>query len=78
MKTQNLRIYGPLPDGETSFVVHASNCAAAADDFDFDLDRVSSRLEVSEVIWGDLIGEGSMTAEGGLNDIAFCPCVKLK
>jgi hypothetical protein len=78
MKSQNLKIYGPLPDGETSFVVHDSLCAAAGDDFDFTLKDVPSRLYVSEVIWADLIDEGSTTAKSGLNDIGFCPCVKIK
>jgi hypothetical protein len=35
-----------------------------------------SELAVSADIWSDMINEGSMTAEEGLMEIHFAPCVK--
>jgi hypothetical protein len=36
-----------------------------------------SQLSVSRAIWGDMIAEGSMTADEGLVEIHFAPCVTI-
>jgi hypothetical protein len=59
--------------------VHDSSCAHCSryegeDGWKMD---ASTLIDISDCIWGDMIGEGSMDAEDGLNDITFCPCVKL-
>jgi hypothetical protein len=78
---QNLKIFGPnLRNSDTSFIVHESSCSHCnrlAGEDGWEMTGVESKLEVSECIWADMIDEGSTTAESGLNDIHFCPCVKV-
>ncbi len=60
------------------FVIHAADCADCkklARETQ-DTGEFNSELEVSKHIWSDIINEGSMTAEDGLNEIHFAPCVK--
>ena len=77
-----LKIFGAnLRDqSKGQFVVHDADCADCAK-----LEKMrehcivenhDSELSVSKSIWSDIINEGSMTAEDGLNEIHFAPCVK--
>ena len=77
-----LKIFGAnLRDqSKGQFVVHAANCADCAK---LEKQREhcvtaehDSELSVSRSIWSDMINEGSMTAEDGLMEIHFAPCVK--
>lgn len=65
-----------------SFVVHTCDCRDADK-----LQRIGeqmaiedhdSAISVSRSIWADMIAEQSMTAEDGLAEIHFCPCVCAK
>lgn len=63
------------------FEVHAANCADCAKTkkrtgLDYHVADYNTALEVSNDIWMDMIAEGSMTAEEGLAEIVFKPCVK--
>jgi len=63
------------------FEVHAAGCADCArvkakTGLGFHIAEYATALEVSEDIWSDMIDEGSMTAESGLQEIDFKPCVK--
>lgn len=77
-----LKIFGPnLRDqSKGQFVVHAHDCADCAKLEKLrehcSIETHDSKLSVSESIYGDMIDEGSMTAEEGLIDIHFAPCVK--
>lgn len=82
-KSLVVSIFGPnLQDqSKGQFVVHAADCKDCAK-----LRKLreteskgtfSSILEISADLWSDMILEGSMTAEDGLHEIHFCPCVKL-
>jgi hypothetical protein len=77
-----LKIFGAnLRDqSKGQFVIHAADCADCAK-----LEKLrehcvvethDSELSVSRSIWSDMINEGSMTAEDGMNEIHFAPCVK--
>lgn len=64
-----------------TFEVHDANCADCArvkarTGLNFHVAEYESPIEVSKDIWSDMIGEGSMTAEDGLHEIDFKPCVK--
>ena len=76
-----LKIFGAnLRDqSKGQFVVHAADCADCVK-----LEKIKehcsvenhdSQISVSRSIWGDIINEGSMTAEDGLLEIHFAPCV---
>lgn len=62
------------------FVIHKADCADckklenAREHFCVEIH--DSELSVSQSIWSDEINEGSMTAEDGLVEIHFAPCVK--
>ena len=74
-------------DARGMFQVHAADCADckkvrksgkhnAGFRLDFSLEEHDSALSVSRSIWSDMIDEGSITAEEGLAEIEFAPCVK--
>jgi hypothetical protein len=78
-----LKIFGAnLRDqSKGQFVVHAADCADCKK-----LEKIgehccveehASCLSVSASIWSDCIAEGSMTADDGMNEIHFAPCVKI-
>jgi len=78
---QTLKIFGAnLRDqSKGQFVVHAEGCADCAK-----LKGEHSRTEthatalsVSASIWADMIRDGEMTADEGLNEIHFAPCVTI-
>ena len=77
-----LKIFGVnLRDqSKGQFVVHASDCPdckkleSAREHFC--IEHHDSALSVSISIWSDMINEGSMSAEDGLHEIHFFPCVK--
>jgi len=62
------------------FVIHSADCADCAKleklREHFVVETHDSELSVSRSIWSDMINEGSMTAEDGLSEIHFAPCVK--
>lgn len=76
-------IFGPFGSGQ--FEVHDAACTdckkaaerarAAACNWEWPL-VADSALSVSLHIFQDIIKEGSMTAEDGLQDIVFKPCVR--
>lgn len=62
------------------FVAHEANCKDCAK-----LEKLrehcriasyGSAIQLSADIWSDIIAEGGMTAEDGLHEIHFAPCVK--
>jgi len=61
------------------FIVHTADCADCAKlrHETRHSGEYASLLEVSKDIWSDMINEGSMTAEDGMQEIHFAPCVKL-
>ena len=77
-----LKIFGAnLRDqSKGQFVVHAADCADCSKLENIRehcvVENHDSELSVSKSIWSDIINEGSMTAEDGLNEIHFAPCVK--
>jgi hypothetical protein len=77
-----LKIFGPNLENQSKgqFVVHAADCADCKK-----LEKIGENLHVVEhnSFWdvsadlnSDLIREGSITADEGLMDIHFAPCVK--
>lgn len=63
------------------FEVHAAGCADCEKQkkrtgLNFHVAEYATALDVSRDIWSDMINEGSMTAEEGLAEIVFKPCVK--
>lgn len=81
-----VHIIGPnLPDqSKGSFHVHAFGCADVqrnherAPDFAYDRTNpwdVTSRIDAAAQTFADQIDEGSMTAEDGVHDMWFAPCV---
>lgn len=75
-----IKIFGPnlVDQSKGDFVVHAADCADCnkLKHENSYLEEHDSELSVSESIFIDMIEEGSMTAEDGLCEIHFCPCVK--
>lgn len=83
----HVHVIGPnLPDqSKGQFHVHAKDCADVTRSRDyrskeFAHDRshtieVKSLAEVSAYVYADQIGQGEMTAEGGVSDIYVFPCV---
>jgi hypothetical protein len=77
-----LKIFGSnLKDqSKGQFVVHAADCADCAKLHKLgehcSIEEHADALSVSRAIWSDMIAEGSMTAEEGLMEIHFAPCVK--
>jgi hypothetical protein len=69
-------------DSRGMFIVHAAGCADCEREKDhghklgFTIEEHDSQLSVSRSIWSDMIDERSMTAEDGLAEIEFKPCVK--
>lgn len=61
-----------------AFVVHTADCKDCKKlaHENKSTAEYGSYLEVSADIWSDMINEGSMTAEEGLCEIHFAPCVK--
>jgi len=77
-----LKIFGAnLRDqSKGQFVVHAADCADCQKleklREHFCVEEHATALSVSASIWADMINEGSMTADDGLNEIHFAPCCK--
>ena len=77
-----LKIFGAnLRDqSQGQFVVHAADCADCKKLHKLGehccVEEHASALSVSRSIWSDMINEGSMTAEDGLQEIHFAPCCK--
>lgn len=77
-----LKIFGAnLRDqSKGAFVVHAADCADCKKlqkiGEHFCVEEHASAVSVSQSIWSDMINEGSMTAQDGLGEIHFAPCVK--
>lgn len=65
-----------------AFVVHAADCADCkkleALRENCYIEEHDSALSISRSIWADMINEGSMSAEDGLQEIHFSPCVKFR
>jgi hypothetical protein len=64
------------------FEIHDADCTDCVKvrtrtGLNFTVSEYSTAIEVSEDIWQDMIAEGSMTAEEGLADLDFKPCVKI-
>lgn len=78
-----LKIFGAnLRDqSKGQFVVHAFDCADCKklenQREHYTVQDHTSLLSVSTSVWSDMINEGSMTAEDGLHEMHFAPCVKL-
>ena len=76
-----LKIFGAnLQDqSKGTFVVHEASCADCAKleklREHFTIESHDSALSVSGKVWADFIEEGGMTAEDGLGEIHFAPCV---
>ena len=77
-----LKIFGSnLRDqSKGQFVVHAVDCKdcrklEAIPEYRY-IEEHDSKLSVSKSIWSDMINNGEMTAEDGLSEIYFYPCVK--
>lgn len=81
-----VHIIGPnlLDQSKGSFHVHAEGCADVHRNAEYQLpdfasDRehtydVTSRVDAAGQVYSDQIGEGSMTAADGVNDLWFAPC----
>lgn len=76
-----LKIFGAnLKDqSKGQFVVHAADCADCGKlkGEQCVTEEHSDMLSVSRSIFSDMIAEGSMSANDGLGEIHFAPCVKL-
>jgi hypothetical protein len=67
-------------DSRGQFDVHAAGCADCEKhkkrhNLNFHVAEYASPLAVSADIWSDMVAEGSMTAQDGLAEINFKPCV---
>lgn len=81
-KKIKLKIFGPnLRDqSKGQFVIHTHDCKDCEK-----LEKLreychveehDSYLSVSSSLWEDMINEGSMTAQDGLGEMHFAPCVQ--
>jgi hypothetical protein len=83
MKSQKLKIFGANLQDQSlgQFVVHDTACQDCKKleklKEHCTIETHTSLLSVARSIWNDMISEGEMTAEDGLDEIHFCPCVKL-
>lgn len=62
-----------------TFEIHAADCAdckkvKAHTGLNFTVEEHATQLSVSKSVWGDMINEGSMTAEEGTAELEFKPC----